>query len=183
SRELGRRDNGSGSYNTNIEQPMPSRNYPQSNTDTRGILPRSIVFQPANSATVARPNITGSEQGCQRQLGERRNPLPPTFPPSPNPMSDGFGSNNARQEFVPQAAPHNLDFNCFDSAMEAFACRVVPHGSDFNDVGNVNDEMQLFASQDAVALVSGFENFGSANYEMQQFASQGANLYVSDSTA
>ncbi|EEH39479.2 hypothetical protein PAAG_08748 [Paracoccidioides lutzii Pb01] len=187
----------------NIEQPRPSRNYPQStsqgkstankpyqnvyiqsgNTGTRSILPRSIVFQPANSAPVARPNVTGSEQGCQRQLGERRNPLTPTFPPSPSPMSDGSGSNNARQEFVPQAAPHNLDFNCFDSAMEAFACRVVPYGSDFNDLGNVNDEMQLFASQDAVALASGFENFGSANYEMQQFASQGANLYVSDSTA
>ncbi|KAL2364848.1 hypothetical protein RJZ56_002195 [Blastomyces dermatitidis] len=152
---------------------MPFRNYPQSNTVTRSILPRSIVFQPVNSAPVARPNITGSEQGCQRQLGERRNPLPPTSPPSPNPMSDGFGSNNARQEFVPQAAPDNLD--CFDSAMEAFACRA------FNDLGNVNDEMQLFASQDAVAL--GFENFGSANYEMQQFASQGANLYASESTA
>ncbi|OAT11908.1 hypothetical protein BDBG_07323 [Blastomyces gilchristii SLH14081] len=176
---------------------MPFRNYPQStsqgkstanepyqnvyiqsgNTVTRSILPRSIVFQPVNSAPVARPNITGSEQGCQ--LGERRNPLPPTSPPSPNPMSDGFGSNNARQEFVPQAAPDNLD--CFDSAMEAFACRAVPQGSDFNDLGNVNDEMQLFASQDAVAL--GFENFGSANYEMQQFASQGANLYASESTA
>ncbi|KAL2368820.1 hypothetical protein RJ035_008025 [Blastomyces gilchristii] len=196
-----RRDNGSGLYNTNIEQPIPSGNYPQStsqgkstanelyqnvqsgNTDTRSILPRSIVFQPANSAPVARPNITGSEQGCQRQPGERSNPLPPRFPPSPNPKSGGFGSNNARQEFAPQAAPHNLDFNCFDSAMEAFACRVVPHGSDFNDLGNVNHEMQLFASQDAVALMSGFENFGSANYEMQQFASQGANLYASDSTA
>ncbi|KKZ68305.1 hypothetical protein EMCG_01056 [[Emmonsia] crescens] len=171
---------------------MPSINYPQSisqgksttnppyqnvyiqsgNTDTRSIVPRSIVFQPADSAPVARPNITGSEQGCQRQLGERRNTLHPTFLPSPNPMSDGFGSNNARQEFVPQAVPHNLDFNCFDSAMN-------PHGSDFNDLGNVNDEMQQFASQDAAALMSGFGNFGSANDEMQQFASQGANLYAS----
>lgn len=191
----GCRDNGFGSYNTNIEQLMPSRNYPQSmpqgkstanelyqnvyiqsgNTNMRSILPQSIVFQPENSVPVARPS--------QWQLGECRNLLLSTFPPSPNPMSDGFGSNNARQEFVAQAARQNFDLNCFDSAMEAFACRVVPHGSDFNDLGNVNDEMQLFASQDAVALVSDFENIGSANYGMQQFASQGVNLYASDSTA
>ncbi|KGM92036.1 uncharacterized protein PADG_11827 [Paracoccidioides brasiliensis Pb18] len=99
------------------------------------------MWSPVNpvARSSLRPSSITLVAGCQRQLVERRNPLPPTFPPSPNSMSDGFGSNNARQEFVPQAVPHNLDFNCF-------ACRIVPHGSDFNDPGNVNDEMQLFTS-------------------------------------